>query len=238
MTDDLSRLRRLAGLLTENHDPATEKLLDQACDCAQPDCERCNPEAVVREYVEESVADAYAKFMTESAPEDAAHGQWFVRHSVRGFEEPEEKFDDEVSAKARARELLGHAAVSSVTVGPVEEMIEAGGQPEETWVTCDDCGGEGRVYRDNGPSGLTDVCDNCGGEGGWPRDEEIEEAADAEAGSVEEPCFTERNLRAAHREGWLRGRRTSPHYKGGYHRSFWDHSPLRAQLGLGPRGRK
>jgi hypothetical protein len=63
MENEISRLRRLAGL-NESHDPATEQLLDQACDCAQPDCERCNPEAVVES--EETMADAYSRFMTES----------------------------------------------------------------------------------------------------------------------------------------------------------------------------
>ena len=51
------------------------------------------------------------------------------------------------------------------------------------------------------------------------------------------PRFTEKDLRAAHADGWKMGRRISSGYKGGYHRSYWDFSKVRTALGLGPRGR-
>jgi hypothetical protein len=52
-----------------------------------------------------------------------------------------------------------------------------------------------------------------------------------------EPRFTEADLRLAHKDGYLKGRKTSPSYTGGYHSSMWDLSAARAKLGLGPRGR-
>ncbi len=51
------------------------------------------------------------------------------------------------------------------------------------------------------------------------------------------PRFTEKELRAAHRDGWNLRRTQSPNFKGPYHASFWDFSKLRTSLGLGPRGR-
>lgn len=45
-------------------------------------------------------------------------------------------------------------------------------------------------------------------------------------------------LRAAHRAGWLKGRACRKSYSGTYHRSFWDHEPLRAQLGFGPKAKE
>ena len=51
------------------------------------------------------------------------------------------------------------------------------------------------------------------------------------------PRFTEADLRKAHADGWRMGLRIKPTYTGGYHRSYWDFSPLRTALGLGPRGR-
>lgn len=48
------------------------------------------------------------------------------------------------------------------------------------------------------------------------------------------PRFTEADLRAAHKAGWKAGRKCAPTFRGGYHRSFWDLSNIRADLGLGP----
>lgn len=62
-----------------------------------------------------------------------------------------------------------------------------------------------------------------------------EEAPTRAARTSSEPKFTEADLRAAHREGYAYAKKQAPSYKGGYHASFWDHSPLRKKLGLGPK---
>lgn len=52
------------------------------------------------------------------------------------------------------------------------------------------------------------------------------------------PRFTEADLRKAHRAGYMKRGQISAGYKGGYKASFWDHEPLRAELGLGAKGKK
>lgn len=52
------------------------------------------------------------------------------------------------------------------------------------------------------------------------------------------PRFTEADLRKAHRAGYMKRGRQSPNYKGPYQASFWDHEPLRAELGLGQHRKK
>ena len=51
----------------------------------------------------------------------------------------------------------------------------------------------------------------------------------------DEPRFTEADLRAAHKDGYYTAKGQVSSYKGGYRASFWDLSPLRKQLGLGPK---
>lgn len=142
--DDLNRLRRLAGMLTESENPFVK---DEECEPEEEDC------------VEEGysdIAESYARFMAEAEVEldaekaderdqldgdveefdamnENAGGKWYVRHQVRGMDRPEEEFDDEVSAKGRASDLLKHAAVSSVSVGPKKaagDVCPAGGAHE------------------------------------------------------------------------------------------------------------
>lgn len=86
MTEDLSRIRRLAGILNEDHDPQTDALLDQACDCSQPECARCNPEAEIQECnLEESVEEAYKSFMEAEkfvASMPGRRGFWMERRKA------------------------------------------------------------------------------------------------------------------------------------------------------------
>lgn len=49
--------------------------------------------------------------------------------------------------------------------------------------------------------------------------------------------LTEQMLRDAHREGYKKAKSESQNYRGGYHRSFFDFSEVRAKYGFGPRAK-
>jgi hypothetical protein len=167
MTNDLERLRRLSGILNET---APEPIIEVAeeDDCDVPPCED-----------EESIAEAYARFMGES-PVPGRKGYWDARRASyraareSGDWETAEKIADELTAAAefedeRADESFDEPGSRYNPRKARNAKGFPGGYDAKSWHVCDDCHGHG-TFLDNGPSGTERECDTCGGEGGWPKE--------------------------------------------------------------------
>lgn len=179
MTDDLTRLRRLAGMLVESKVP--EPIETEDDDSVEESEETCEDT--------EDLAESYARFMEASGPNKVL-GNGPRPRSAAAIKSHDDRFNSSEMAADIAAFQAGEMSAEDFRKKHDPMLKEAGrysrdftdGVPPEDREDCEDCGGTGEIEIPlSGGSYQHRTCSNCDGLGWFEKHHEHEEELDEDS---------------------------------------------------------